>query len=326
MASDSVVEQWIIDNKRQLNLSLNELSWPDFFLPGLHDFSAKITVHGETFFGRGTDFNRRSAMLKSIVEAIERATIKLNGLTLSTGMSAHSTEKGAKLNSYHELLQFDRVFCHHFAAKAYSLTKINQTNFIDLEVLKREFSERNVSIDCFSLTPSRDAVVYVAIMHHKYPKTHQGIVCGFGASSKHEDALEKALIECLREGVGIFFNHEKPSVPLETLYREGRPSWHFWNNLDMSAKTFFYDVLHPQNEVHPTVQESLSIDDVTFSKINTNLVFNNCPITVFSAHSDALATPEFCTLLPNGINAKRIARFSGKIDATLSPRIPHFYG
>ncbi len=325
MENTAPLINWVLKNKKKLNIKVTRLNWTDSWLPGFHDYQTEMTIHDQTFIGRGTDQNEELAFGKSISEIFEGLATSFSPINAVTGIAAHPDINIAKENAYLELLAFDRAFCHYYSQMPFKIIDLSVLeNKSQFEKIKFKLENRDLCLNIYELTPTLDAVIVVAfIWNYKIP--NKGFVAGFGCSKNLNSATYHAVLECLRESVAIFIYNQPLPKNLNNLFANNRPEWHFWNNLNLNSLTYLQTNLI-KNHVSLLPTENINISTVNFNHVKeVNQMFEDLPIYVVSSESEKLITPQFGNFSITEKNSERLSLFK-KENIVINFSQSHFYG
>jgi len=204
MRSDlKLIYDWVDQNYRHLNLHIKQLDWTKKYGANIFDFESSIEIDNSVFIGRSADFCKELAIVKSIVEALERSSVPAN--STSSGFAAHLDEKLASLKAKNELIEHD-LFLRSFHSKK-SFKKITRPEL--------RFGKFNSDIDkCFQkvdfyLMNILDGF-YFTIARIRF---NDGIILGIGSEYTIEKSCEKSFLELIRK----FSYYKKSQVKSITL-------------------------------------------------------------------------------------------------------------
>jgi hypothetical protein len=277
------------------------------------------------------------------------------------GIAAHNSFNDAARNAYHELLTFDRVFCHHYSKSRFQAIPLDVLDFKGFcgEEIQGRLNRGNLTLTLYQLRPASDAYVVIALIQNKIKncvsgfavgplRIHagnwahsilgflgkrlknnevDGVVCGFGSSTSLRAAAIHAGFECIREAVAVLIGGAVVDTPISTLEEKKDPQWHFV----MAQKTEFdcflkQNLLPVVNEATILTVEDIKYEDVTFERLEEiHKVFPGMPLVVVRAYSERLMLPQFGHPVFDPLTKARLERFSGGA-VDLSQKIPHFYG
>lgn len=321
MANYSRLKNWISANHAKLDLEVRRITWTDSWLQGYWDFELSISVDGQRFEGRGLGKSDVEAFEKAGAECLERAAVGLSRQTVLTGVAAHYEFHQASKKAYLELLEFDRAFCHH-----YSTTPLKEASIDSFEsslLLKKKLEELQLSLRVFEMKPVRDARLSFAIIRSIAPtESIKGFVGGFGSGTTSAEAIEHAVLECLREAVAVFEGRQT-NFDVQALKSSSDPQWHFVKALDKEQLDFVEaNLLNSPNA--SLVPEDLDMSSIDFNRIDSlDNIFPDLPLSIVYATSDRLALPQFGEGKILDQNLDRLRNFGGSF---LHTKVPHFYG
>lgn len=186
MENQKRLEDWIEINHKELGLSVTSLNWTKDNNLDFYDFYSTIQISNRVYQGRGTSRIKNEAIIKSIVEAIERVVCFDNDIH-SNGVAAHSSIDMAKENAKNELIERDNYLSHyllHYKGKSInSDPRLNDLlEFLNNNHFSYEFKNVSLGRKC-------SIAFYATFNNTTY--------LGFGCSNSLYKAQEKALFEAL---------------------------------------------------------------------------------------------------------------------------------
>lgn len=115
MAIHSQLTRWIADNASDLDLHVDLLHWPSEWMPGFAAIAASIRVQSSVYDGCAVDRSEDAALIKAVVESIERYVKHTHNLPNTSGLAGHITSEQAQENGLCELIERDAFFCHYIS-------------------------------------------------------------------------------------------------------------------------------------------------------------------------------------------------------------------
>ncbi len=212
MENSQVVFKWILNNISTLDASITEFTWCKKIWPHSTDIEIELKLDGDKYIGRGFSFNYNHALVKSFSEVCERYTKTVKNIKKISGVAVHSDYALACQNAMFEAIERDVFFCHFFTKTPGTIVQKNQLSFTNLFVLDF-LSKQNIEIVLVELSTIDKVKTVVSIAIGNNSEKKFGIILGLGSSLQLDDAIHKALVECLRNVTGylnsdVFFNEK----------------------------------------------------------------------------------------------------------------------
>lgn len=190
MAHQKTLTDWILKNQDSLDLRIKECTWIRKAFPGWFDIDLSIKVNGEAFFGRGSAPDSDLALSKAFCEAVERNVCASHGIS-STGVAGHLIPMEAQENARLELYE------RKFLAEALESGDMG-LSVADYQPLRTRYSSLGIKVDLYEVASLSSARVFMCLANGENFRIPFGGILGLGSSGSREHAIQKALIECLR--------------------------------------------------------------------------------------------------------------------------------
>lgn len=280
---------------------------------------AHCEFKGRKYFGIGHSHSLRTGHVIAAAEVLERIAMSHAGLSNSNGCAVHTDPGLARDSARFELLERDSFLCHYYTGTrtsplpAATLKRVEEIrNF--LRTFNREFdagvllNEENrpcvlAGVNGFKLSPA------------------EGIFLGMGMAPTFEEALEKALSECLRF---VEIHQERPtaSVTLEDFLRKQKKGVN--DHIELAIHPEFgksaWDRLFPPEKTFTVPERTL---DYKYLEFPLHEIMKDCPLVFARASCDELIDVEFGDRWEKSISPDRLRRFR---NVTEIPRVPHPLG
>jgi hypothetical protein len=189
MANQKTVTNWLVANRKKMDLRVKDCSWIRAHFPGWSDLEVSISVGGRPFVGRGSDPDADTALSKAFCEAVERYVCSANGIS-SLGVAGHFDAEAAKRNARLEFIERAAIADHHLSGLRLSETAVPGH-------IERHFSAHGVSLKAYVLVAGELPTV-LCLANGLQASWRFGGILGLGTDPDQRQALSKALIECLR--------------------------------------------------------------------------------------------------------------------------------
>jgi ribosomal protein S12 methylthiotransferase accessory factor YcaO len=204
MAYQEKLSQWILSNAKNLNLKIIHLDWTKKYFEGLYDLVISIEINSEKFEGRGADYDKDIALLKGFSEAIERFVCKSNHIS-SIGVAAHYNQDLAKENALFEFIERYSIAYH--LKNGIGMKRISTKEHL---VDTKQFGAVKMQTHQFLMKTPEGLFGVFAIAEGSQSKTQIGGIMGAAVCETLEEALNKSLIECLRNVSALSDNLIRP--------------------------------------------------------------------------------------------------------------------
>lgn len=125
--------QKIVENSKIYGINFKQKLWPKKLKSSRTyiDLEASVTVNGKCFFGFGTGTTEEIAIIKSTVEAIERAIVyESSSLSTTNGVAGHTITDSAKITASYELIERDAFLFHMITRQAPVIIKQELDNIL----------------------------------------------------------------------------------------------------------------------------------------------------------------------------------------------------
>lgn len=190
MANQKTLTDWILKNQNHLDLRIKDCTWIRKVFPGWFDIDLSIKVNGETFFGRGSAPDPDLALSKAFCEAVERNVCASHG-TSSTGVAGHVIPMEAQENARLELYE------RKFLADAFEKGEIG-LSVADYQPMRNRYSGLGIEVNLYEVASIDSVRVFMCLANGEKFRLPFGGILGLGSSKSRDHAIQKALIECLR--------------------------------------------------------------------------------------------------------------------------------
>jgi hypothetical protein len=339
MAFENVISSWVLTHRKELNLRVTVLRWPQTLDLELHDLHVQITWEGHIYLGRGSGSSQEEAFDKAVTEAMERTMLRSLGVKTSNGVACHLDQKLAEDSAKAELIERDLFLCHFFTQTPFRpfFEKKLRSIFLDFSIelpifnkSKKYFSRKNIPLVIYDCGFSDHLHTVLVCAFGKNYKNPFGFVFGSACKKNLKQAIESATIECLRHLVSVI---QEPS--LETLSEEKfleKSSWDFHDHGSLGLNlSYFKKIEHlfplsitgREGEEDPTEELVLSSSLKQIYSISyTQSCIPKTPFFITKAQSPQLQELFLGPSNSNQWNISRLKEFSQKSEETFLC-IPH---
>lgn len=190
MANQQKLTDWILTNRKALDLRATKLTWIENHFPGFTDIGVTVSLNGVTYSGRGSSRDEDAALGKAVCEAIERFVCDSNGIS-STGVAGHFEEALAKENASIEYLERFALYCH---AKGSPIKKLDQKD-ISVSLGSGESPAR---LHHFQMISTAGYFGVLSFVEGFSTSGKFGALLGMGYAKTKQAAKEKSSIELFR--------------------------------------------------------------------------------------------------------------------------------
>ncbi|MBL7557085.1 MAG: hypothetical protein JNM24_14770 [Bdellovibrionaceae bacterium] len=268
MAHKTPLAAWLYLNRSKLDPKFTEFKGTGEFLPGLFDFSTRITWNGVELEGRGVDERREIAFEKSVAECIERIICVEKNIT-SVGLAVSG--EGHNPDSHARFEALERYYLNEHLQKRTYLKKIEFKN--------------NLVETFLSSTPDCNVEFFKMLT----PNHLHGLVCrisganrnafGFALSESSHDSERRSFLEAIPS-----FAWLKTNADAE-MKNQNIP-WQISNDFISNISPLLGDssTQHLQNLIIP----NLVFEKIDYSKIKilNTLSMNSVRYTAIASESE----------------------------------------
>lgn len=319
--------QWALNSRDRLNVELTNFSWPKQFGLNQADFHFKFILDGKTYEGRGMSPSSNTAIIKSIVEAIERTTIDCNSLKSSNGVAAHFNIQLAQENALCELIERDIFLCNYLCVNA-GVREI-ENHLLPNVILKSltHFNHDNVQFKFYQLGTLLQRHVVLAIANGFKSNNPFGCVIGIAANINLESAILSAFNEAARSSVTYVADEVCSSwnQKTEDFFTTKQFSILEHKRLAMTKehgiKLWEY---YLQKKNSPIIESQIDLNRINLSLLTLPVELRNLGISAYQAQSDEVQNLFFGTTEINNINIERLESYSkSKMTANMINFLTH---
>lgn len=308
---------WALNLNPEFKVEISNFDWPQRFSLNQLDYHFKFRYNEQTYDGRGLAKSSETALVKAIVEAVERTVLDKHNLKNSNGIAAHFDSVQATENALCELIERDLFLCTYLCVEA-GVQEIDK-NLLPESYLTtiKEFENKNVHVRFYELGTLLNRTVILVIANGFDLLNPFGCVIGLGASLIKDKAIAAAFSEVARNTVTYidrnsciewyksesdFFNVtdqnfsilEHGKIALSETY--GRWLWNYFSE-KKKYKMKDHDIQENEIEIR-----ALDLDNA----------FVELGIKVVQARSRAMQNLFFHKTTPEKINLARLERFVKK--------------
>lgn len=304
---------WALQSRDRLSIELTNFKWTKQYGLDQSDFNFKFILNAKTYEGRGMSSTSETAIVKSIVEAIERTTVDCNSLKNSNGVAAHFDIQLAQENALCELIERDIFLCNFLSIKA-GVREIE--NHLLPSVLLRSlthFSHDNVEFKFYVLGTLLQRHVVLAIANGFKSNNPFGCVIGVSANMNLESAILSAFNETARSSVTYIADEVCSSwnQKAEDFFTTRQFSILEHKRLSMTKehglKIWEY---YLQKKNSPLVESQIDLNRVNFNLLKLPVELRNLGISVYRAESDEVQNLFFGKTEIHNVNIKRLECYS----------------
>lgn len=188
---------WFWAKRHFFDLKVSELKWTSACKVSLFDFEVSLQPFETPVIGRGTDFNKSIALEKAVMESLERSIYHkfFHKYPSTNGMAIHIQKNISVQNANLELIERDVFLRYFFTQKNIPDVSSSLKTSIPNEV---EFLKRNgIELKLGEMLVSPTAKVYICTSFGTGSQPEYGSIIGLGAATSKENAIAKAIGECL---------------------------------------------------------------------------------------------------------------------------------
>lgn len=202
METDHRLIFWALAQKSlgRLDLKIDRLNWTDEIAPDLFDFEARLQFQSTEFAGRGTGFSETEALNRALGEVFER-TVAAQLKTGSNGLAVHPDLGCAMAAAQRELIERD-AFLSSYLKKLPVKPHRDGRDLVHPALLRpiANLEARGIQLELFEVAVSHEQHVCMAILWGQGATPQFGMNVGLGCEAELNAALDKAIMEVLRNG------------------------------------------------------------------------------------------------------------------------------
>lgn len=301
MANQTQLADWIAENAKSLSLQIQVSDWTGRYLPGYTDARAVISLYGKSFAGRAVAKDEDDAAVRAVAEAIER-TVCYEHNVGSSGVAVHTDLDRARTNSKNELIERDRILCHHLTKTPAAGLVSSLPDHIQNGV--QAFQQDQVTIKFLRLRRIGETESILAVARLK----GGGLILGGGAGPSVEPAVEKAAEECFLNAAAFLADALPRPLALNEFAQLPSPQPIDHLRLYLHPDT----ALHiPERASTPDVQTEAP-PDVEFEILEfEHPLLESCPLRAVRAESKNLLPVFWGTTTLNKVDVPRLQSFVG---------------
>ncbi len=306
---------WALNLTSEYETEISNFDWPQRFSLDKLDYHFKFKYNEKSYDGRGLADSSEIALVKAIVEAVERTALDKHNLKNSNGLAAHFDLTQASENALCELVERDVFLCNYLWVEA-GVQEIDKNLFSDtfLETLKK-FENENVHIRFYELGTLLNRTVILAITNGFNRINPFGCVIGLGCSLIKEKAIAAAFSEAARNTVTYidsnnciewhkseidFFNDEIQNFSIlehgKLALSETYGRW-LWN--------YFLE-----KKKYKIIDHDIQENEIEIQELELDYAFADLGVKVVQARSKTMQNLFFHKTVPENINLGRLERFT----------------
>lgn len=196
-------------------------------------------IDGVVITGIGVDQNPKLALIKATSEFFERWICLENAYENSNGFAAHGDQKAARDNAFHEIIERDAYFFHHFHGIAFE--KIN--NLIDekdLEQIKQTIKSHGLEFNFYKMLNYDNSNSILCVLEGENASQCNGFgaLLGMAYDTNIERSKLKSLLECYRLYITHVFVSQLSSISLNEFNQLDHPQMFDHTKLGLNLEYF----------------------------------------------------------------------------------------
>lgn len=313
MAIQTQITDWIAASANNLDLRIIELGWPDTWAPGFTAVAATIQVGDSKFSGQGTDLEPDLAVVKAVVEAIERALKDHAALPNTSGLAGHVDADQAARNALCELIERDAFFCHYLTGTPFcSLGDIQQLSAAALNWrhLLSVAKPMGVELNFASMTVPTGFHGIVCMAFGAGATRPFGVILGLGCSESIEVAAQKAALECIGNVAAQLDG--KLGSPLSAQDFAGLPKPWVFEHLHLGLADSSASVIRRLLGSASFLGTPLPLGELSITAMPLPSVLQTAPLHFVQAMSPQAQNAFFGHLSPEALNIRRLEAFANR--------------
>jgi len=326
MAVQTQITDWIMAAADDLDLRIVNLGWTERWAPGIQAIAATITLGDCAFTGHGADEDLDTAVVKAVVEALERATKAESALPTTSGLAGHVNADQAARNALREFIERDAFFCHYLTGTPFrQLGDMTQlpTAAIDWQRLQGISRTEGVELQFASLTVPDGFHGVVCAAFGADAARPFGVILGLGCEQSTAQAAQKAALECLGNVAAQLDGRLGPALSADSFKSLSKP-WvfdHLHLGLDEESASVMRRLFKPADDYGRALHiEGVNIETMPSLRTTKDAPLHFARVTVRHGQN-----AYFGKQSPEVLNLNRLGCFVGKTLAIsdLEPH-PHF--
>ena len=321
-ARELPVTAWIKKNRKQFRIKKLASKAIQEWLPGWHNIYVEIEYQSEKYVGIGQAQDKRLAIEKAYVEALERWVFNYHYKLFkldenSNGWAAHPSKKLAFYNSRKEAIERDLFLCHFYS----------HTPFQDISghpsILKNQFVQslksrlESVGLEIkFGLLPSEFSLqcIIATIFGDQFERPF-GLILGMGIERNRAKAIEKASLEALVKAIPVIYGFGSKPLTEREFRSLKRPQIEDHKRLGLNLKTaqkfreLFQDTPIKLNKVLLRKSlKKLALGE-KFELAPEPELLSTCPVFISRYRNSRLQSLNFGKARTQSFNTERIVEF-----------------
>ena len=272
MANHEGLSQWVLSSAKDLNLRVTKLDWIDRYYKDYSDIEVKIQIDSKTYFGRGSDFDSTTALMKAVVESIERFVCHVNKIS-SIGVAGHYDLDIAKENARLEHVERSLIWSHF-----HNKIGMNYISTENISINTKDFENTSLKRHQFKMNAPNGYFGVFTLAEGLESGLEIGGIMGASVARDLDSALNKSSIECLRN-VSALANHTHESLSYEQFKKISKPSSEDSQKLlfNKSYCKELLDIISRENVVE--LSTTLNLEKMIFEELPYSaLVLKDCPL------------------------------------------------
>ena len=313
MAHQTKIKNWIAASADALDLGIVELGWPAVWAPGFTATQATVSIGGRKFTGTGIARDTDLAVVKATVEAIERWITTVNELPNSSGLAGHDSIAQASINARNELVERDAFFCHYLTNTPFLQmlpSDLAKNALIDWQRLSSQATDEGVELRLARMVVPTGIHGIVCFAFGARAKNPFGVIAGLGCAENFDDAVLKAILECLGNTTAQIDGVQHGPISRRNFGEIPNPGVmeHMRLGLSSESTEVIRNLLRPSE----TAAKPLNMSQIELVPLMPPENFQGCPLVFVHARAGAAQSAFFGHLQPNFLNIDRLGMFAGK--------------
>jgi hypothetical protein len=142
--NDSILFDWALSHKDELNLLFTQLDWAKTSSLAFKSIMVSIKLNDVKADGYANHFDGNLAIIIALSEALERYFMYQTGLSHTNGLAVHTSKEQSIINSQRELLERDHVLYHLIRSEALALYPLDEA-----ELQRQLEKDYNLSLNVY---------------------------------------------------------------------------------------------------------------------------------------------------------------------------------
>lgn len=306
---------WAINLPDHYKSKITSFDWPKRIGYDLFDYSFNFEHKNLEYHGRGLSTKIETALVKAIIECIERTAIDKNRLKNSNGIAAHFDKAQAKENAICELIERDIFLCNYLSPSA-GVTEINSIDLSENQIRTiKLFRQKHVAIRLYELGTVLNRTVVLALTNGFDCSNPFGCITGLGSNRSKQQSIDTAINEATRN---VATNLDSDTCDEWSLSEDS-----FFKGLDESFSIlehgkialteeygrWIWSYFEEKKKFAVKNNDNIQESEINFIELAVDDMFCDLGVKLVQAKSESMQNLFFHKTEPHKINQARMRRY-----------------